>query len=69
MCGCACMGLIILFCRTLRHKNLVSLIGVSIDKPPICLVTEFMGKGSLEDYLRTRGRSVITKKNLHDFAR
>ena len=57
------------FFRTLRCKNLVSLIGVSIDEPPICLVTEFMGKGSLEEYLRTRGRSVIPKKSLYDFSR
>jgi hypothetical protein len=32
-------------------------------------VTEFMGKGSLIDYLRSRGRSVITRKDQINFAR
>lgn len=54
---------------TLSHTNLVGLIGVSLDESPIYLVTEFMGKGALEQYLRTRGRSVITKQNQIDFAR
>ena len=55
--------------RTLRHENLVSLIGVSLDAQPIYLITELMAKGSLEEYLRTRGRSVISKQNLLDFAK
>ncbi len=58
-----------LMCRTLRHVNLVCMIGVSLDEPPIYLVTEFMAKGSLVDYLRSRGRAVVTKQNLLDFAR
>ena len=56
------------FFRTLQHPNLVGLIGVSLDKPPIYLVTEYMGKGSLQEYLRSRGRTVISKKNLLDFS-
>ncbi len=55
--------------RTLRHENLVRMIGVSLDENPIYLVTEFMAKGSLVDYLRSRGRAVVTKQNLLDFAR
>ena len=55
--------------RTLRHPNLVGLIGVSLDSTPICIITEFMAKGSLVEYLRSRGRAVISKKNLLDFAR
>ncbi|XP_003386644.1 PREDICTED: tyrosine-protein kinase CSK-like [Amphimedon queenslandica] len=54
---------------TLSHPNLVQLIGVSVDSTQICLVTEYMGKGSLEQYLRSRGRAVITKQNQIDFAK
>ena len=61
--------IIIIIISTLQCKNLVSLIGVSVDEVPICLVTEYMGKGSLEEYLRTRGRSIISKKSLHDFSK
>lgn len=44
----------------LRHKNLVQLIGVCTQGSPIMIVSEFMGKGCLLDYLRSRGRAVIT---------
>ena len=30
--------------RELRHRNLVSLIGVSIDATPVYIVTEYMAK-------------------------
>lgn len=43
----------------LRHENLVQLLGVKLSPLPIYIVTEFMAKGSLTDYLRSRGRSVI----------
>lgn len=56
-------------CSTLSHPNLVGLIGVSLDDQPIYLVTEYMAKGSLEQYLRSRGRAVITKQNQLDFAK
>lgn len=46
---------------SLRHPNLVQLIGVVLGDT-IRLVTEFMGKGNLVEYLRSRGRSVIQKK-------
>lgn len=58
---------------TLSHPNLVKLIGVvkhvssGIDKNEISLVTEFMPKGSLLDYLMSRGRTIVTKKELVDF--
>lgn len=58
---------------TLSHPNLVKLIGVirhvsnGIEKSEISLVTEFMPKGSLLDYLMSRGRTVVTKKELVDF--
>ena len=54
---------------SLHHPNLVSLIGISLNENPIYLITEFMAKGSLVDYLRSRGRAVITKQNQIDFAR
>ncbi|XP_033750735.1 tyrosine-protein kinase CSK-like isoform X2 [Pecten maximus] len=52
---------------SLRHPNLVQLIGVVLGDN-ILIVTEFMGKGCLVEYLRSRGRSVITKKDQIDFA-
>ena len=55
-------------CRTLKHRNLVELSGVSLGEP-IYIVTEFMGRGSLVDYLRSRGRTVVTKKDQINFAR
>ncbi|XP_021346073.1 tyrosine-protein kinase CSK-like isoform X1 [Mizuhopecten yessoensis] len=51
---------------SLRHPNLVQLIGVVLGEN-ILIVTEFMGKGNLVEYLRSRGRSVITKKDQIDF--
>lgn len=53
---------------SLRHRNLVQLLGVVFDGPSIYLVTEFMGKGSLVDYLRSRGRQHVTKKDQINFA-
>ncbi|XP_071118990.1 tyrosine-protein kinase CSK-like isoform X1 [Haliotis cracherodii] len=52
---------------SLRHANLVQLIGVVLSDE-FFLVTEFMGKGNLVEYLRSRGRSVITKKDQINFA-
>ena len=58
---------------SLSHPNLVKLIGVvkhhepSSEKFDISIVTEFMPKGSLLDYLTSRGRSVLTKKELLQF--
>ncbi|XP_061173254.1 tyrosine-protein kinase CSK-like isoform X2 [Saccostrea echinata] len=53
---------------SLRHPNLVQLIGVVTGDQVIRLVTEYMGKGNLVEYLRSRGRSVIQKKDQIDFA-
>lgn len=51
---------------TLKHANLVKLIGIvfSQDRKEIYLVTEYMPKGSLLDYLMCRGRNLLTKKDL-----
>ncbi|KAK3564647.1 hypothetical protein QTP86_024241 [Hemibagrus guttatus] len=44
----------------MRHNNLVQLLGVIVEeKGSLFIVTEYMAKGSLVDYLRSRGRSVI----------
>jgi len=57
---------------TLRHKNLVQLMGLVFDKNSIhtsvYIVTEYMSKGSLLDYLRSRGRQHVTKKDQIAFA-
>jgi len=53
---------------SLRHPNLVQMIGVVFDWPSVYLVTEFMGKGSLVDYLRSRGRLHVTKRDQINFA-
>ncbi|XP_078280349.1 megakaryocyte-associated tyrosine-protein kinase isoform X2 [Rhinoraja longicauda] len=50
----------------LQHKNLVKLLGVIVDKG-LYIVTEFMSKGNLVNYLRTRGRSVIKTRELINF--
>ena len=53
---------------SLSHPNLVKLIGVSVDQKPVYFITEFMEKGSLYDYLRSRDRSVIQKSHQAAFA-
>lgn len=52
---------------TLRHPNLVQLLGVVLGETTY-IVTEFMSKGSLIDYLRTRGRAIITGADQINFA-
>ncbi|KAK6922540.1 Serine-threonine/tyrosine-protein kinase, catalytic domain, partial [Dillenia turbinata] len=37
--------------RKVRHKNVVQLIGACTRAPNLCIVTEFMSKGSLHDFL------------------
>lgn len=56
------------FSRSLSHRNLVQLLGVVFDWPSIYIVTEFMSKGSLVDYLRSRGRLHVTKNDQIHFA-
>ncbi|KAK2140479.1 hypothetical protein LSH36_1342g00031 [Paralvinella palmiformis] len=52
----------------LQHPNLVELIGVVVGVSNINIVIEYMANGSLVEYLRTRGRMVITSKNQISFA-
>ncbi|XP_055925701.1 tyrosine-protein kinase CSK-like [Argiope bruennichi] len=53
---------------SLSHRNLVQLLGVVFNWPSIYIVTEYMSKGSLVDYLRSRGRLHVTKKDQINFA-
>ncbi|CAO1419928.1 unnamed protein product [Diamesa tonsa] len=53
---------------TLEHENLVKFIGLVLNNKHIYLVTEYMSKGSLVDYLRSRGRQHITRKDQINFA-
>ncbi|XP_076464986.1 tyrosine-protein kinase CSK-like [Babylonia areolata] len=52
---------------SVQHENLVRLIGM-VEGETLYLVTEFMSNGSLEFYLQSRGRAVITKKDLINFS-
>ena len=58
--------------RSLQHENLVRLLGLVIEdkngRSKIFLVTEYMGRGSLLEYLRSRGRQYVTKKDQIGFA-
>lgn len=57
-----------LFYSSLRHENLVELLGLVLNEKHLLLVTEYMGKGSLVEYLRSRGRLHVTKKDQINFA-
>lgn len=53
----------------LRHTNLVQLLGVIVEeRGSLFIVTEFMAKGSLVDYLRSRGRTVLDGECLLKFS-
>ncbi|ENN76858.1 hypothetical protein YQE_06699, partial [Dendroctonus ponderosae] len=54
--------------KSLHHENLVNLLGIVRKKDQIYLVTEYMSKGSLVDYLRSRGRLHVSKKDQINFA-
>ncbi|KAF8562055.1 hypothetical protein P879_07908 [Paragonimus westermani] len=46
--------------KSLRHPNLVELLGACTREPPYYIVTEFMCNGNLLEYLRTRPRDELT---------
>ncbi len=59
-----------ILCSHLRHKNLVQLVGVVFQGSTIqSIVMELMAKGSLQKYLISRGRSVVSQPELLSFAR
>ncbi|XP_050683432.1 tyrosine-protein kinase Abl isoform X2 [Leptidea sinapis] len=45
--------------KEMRHPNLVQLLGVCTREPPFYIITEFMSRGNLLDYLRTGNRDHI----------
>jgi len=53
---------------SLKHENLVCLKGIILDKSSLKIVTEYMSKGSLLEYLRSRGRQFVTRKDQIKFA-
>ena len=53
---------------SLQHENLVCLKGIILDKSSLKIVTEYMSKGSLLEYLRSRGRQFVTRKDQVKFA-
>ena len=50
--------------KEMRHPNLVQLLGVCTREPPFYIVTEFMSRGNLLDYLRNSDRKSITQRIL-----
>jgi c-src tyrosine kinase len=54
--------------RALQHENLVCLLGIILDERSMKIVTEYMSKGSLLEYLRSRGRQYVTKRDQIKFA-
>ncbi|CAG9856179.1 unnamed protein product [Phyllotreta striolata] len=45
--------------KEMKHPNLVQLMGVCTREPPFYIVTEFMSKGNLLDYLRNGNKDQI----------
>lgn len=45
--------------KEMKHSNLVQLIGVCTREPPFYIITEFMSKGNLLDYLRNGNKEHI----------
>ncbi|XP_014665595.1 PREDICTED: tyrosine-protein kinase CSK-like [Priapulus caudatus] len=52
---------------SLSHPNLVKLLGIVFGQTYF-IVTQYMALGNLVDYLRTRGRNIITKQDQINFA-
>ena len=56
----------------LKHPNIVRLVGLGVVEKDgldsVCLVMELLPKGSLLDYLRSRGRQAINKKDQLTFS-
>lgn len=61
--------ILLAFFSGLEHPNLVKFLGLVSNEHHLYLVTEYMSKGSLVDYLRSRGRQHITRKDQIHFAR
>ncbi len=46
--------------KEMKHPNLVQLLGVCTREPPFYIVTEFMSRGNLLDYLRGTDRNDLS---------
>ncbi|XP_075759436.1 megakaryocyte-associated tyrosine-protein kinase isoform X2 [Pelodiscus sinensis] len=53
--------------RKVRHRNLVQLLGVILHNG-LYIIMEFMSKGNLVNFLRTRGRLALQAKQLIQFS-
>ena len=53
---------------SLKHDNLVCLLGIVMTDNHLKIVTEYMAKGSLLEYLRSRGRQYVTPNDQIKFA-
>ena len=51
--------------KQLEHPNIIQLLGVCTKSHPFLIITEFMPKGKLWDYLRGPGNSVGMETLLH----
>lgn len=47
--------------KEMKHPNLVQLLGVCTREPPFYIITEFMSRGNLLDYLRNANRLEVTE--------
>lgn len=45
--------------KEMRHPNLVQLLGVCTREPPFYIITEFMSRGNLLEYLRASPRDRV----------
>ncbi|XP_026481737.1 tyrosine-protein kinase SRK3-like [Ctenocephalides felis] len=53
--------------KTMRHKNILSLLGICQTKEELYIITEYMKNGSLLNYLRKVGET-LNKADLYEFA-
>src|SRR5207244_2806309 len=51
--------------RRLRHPSLTLFMGVSLEHPHLCIVTEFVNRGSLFDILHDEQSGITWQKALH----
>ncbi|AVL94173.1 putative serine/threonine protein kinase receptor [Megavirus vitis] len=52
------------FLSQLQHPNIVMFIGACVKKPNICIITEFMQKGSLRDVIRINSGKIKWNKRM-----
>ena len=50
--------------HTLRHKNVLQLLGVYTGSQPFWIITECMARGSLLDYLRKENQQTLKFEDL-----